>query len=561
MSSNTDKKGLRPTTRLNEDKLWDLSLMVPDVKFRPVPHTDGAEGTTWRVRLDLTFDPARHLGLDINGEVTFGRGEDGPGFVGLGSFDADMLGVSRLHCIIRPTDSKLYILDLGSTNGTRLNGRSIGMNTPYGLSNGDLLSIGKLEFAVRIIKQPSGHTAALRVKADLADTVLPIAKAIVSQLSVEAVLKQALEMTMAAVAVDEVSIWLVDENTGELFLEAERGITEEHIRRMRLSVADTLPGKVVATGKPVRANRQSGDDQIKVKTGYLVNSVIYVPLALGGVTFGVLSAANRKEIKALSTQDEKIIASIAEFTAIAVQNARLYRSTDHALTRRTKAVTALDYIISYDFKKLLNSALGNAGLLKSFGTVSDETSELIENILTAGNRMSHLIEKLSEFVALGDPTHFRYGQCDLVDTVARAVDDLQDTASARSITLNFKLMGERPYMILGDSAYLYRSVFNLTDNAIRYSPDGAEVSVVLVFGDEIMIRVRDTGPGIPEEDLPCLFDKYIRGSQSFDGQGGIGLGLEVVRATVEAHRGKVIARNVDDHGAEFIITLPSSLRV
>jgi signal transduction histidine kinase len=148
--------------------------------------------------------------------------------------------------------------------------------------------------------------------------------------------------------------------------------------------------------------------------------------------------------------------------------------------------------------------------------------------------------------------------CDLIEIVGQAVNDMHNAAAAKSMSLDFQVIGD-PYVIQGDAAHLYRSVFNLMDNAVQYSPEGEQVFVALCFShNEILIRVRDTGPGIPPDDLPLLFDRYYRGKQS--NQSGVGLGLELVRATVEAHRGAVVARNVEDGGAEFIITLPSTLR-
>jgi signal transduction histidine kinase len=563
MPAKPDDRVRQVTSELRNDKLLGLMLSESDVKYRPVPYSDIADKKpVWRVRLDLTFDSKRRLGLDINGEVILGRGEDGPGFVGLNVYDADELGVSRHHIMLRPTDSKLYILDLESTNGTWLNGRSIGVNTPYSLSNGDLLTLGELEFVVRIIKRPTGNTAALRVNHDIVDVLTPIARAITSQLEMDEVLKQALEITMSITAVSEASIWLVDEQTGELFLEAERGIQDEQIRRLRLSVADTLAGKVIETGKPVRANRQAGDDQIKVKTGYLVEAVVYVPLTLGGVTFGVLSAAHRAPGKLFSDNDEKLMSAIADFTAVAVQNARLFQATERALARRGKVVTALNYALAYDFKKLLNYAIGYAGLLVSDATLGEDNLDIVGQIVEAGNRMAYLVDQLIEVTTLIEDPSIHHAPCDLADAVTRAVEDLRSAADAKSIALDFQLMGE-PCLIQGNAAYLYRSTLNLVDNAIKYSPPGAQVSVALVFwyNGDMIIRVQDTGPGFPEDDLPHLFDKYFRGKQSTDGQVGIGLGLELVRAAVEAHRGTIVVRNAEDHGAEFIITLPSTLRV
>jgi signal transduction histidine kinase len=164
-------------------------------------------------------------------------------------------------------------------------------------------------------------------------------------------------------------------------------------------------------------------------------------------------------------------------------------------------------------------------------------------------------------MSLCEDGYFHHAPCDLVETVKRAVDDLRDAALARLITLDFELIGQ-PCQVQGDAAHLYHSVLNLVDNAIRYSLARAKVDVSLIFWtNDIHIRVRDTGPGIPEDILSHLFDRYYQGQPASGDEAGIGLGLEVVRATVEAHRGTISARNVPNYGAEFEITLPGSLRI
>jgi signal transduction histidine kinase len=565
MRSNS-KDTLEPGTGKLPDKLlWEVAFAEPDVTYRPVPYDDVAGGggsrPVWRMRFDLAFDPSKCFGLDVNGEVVLGRGEDAPGFISLSPFDAQKLGVSRRHVMLRPADANLYILDLGSTNGTWKNGRSIGVNTPYNLSNGDLLTLGELELIVRIIRRPFGHTAALGAKADLVDALMPIAKAITSQMDLDEVLRQALEMTTSLTSVDEASVWLVDEQTGELFLEAERGIEEEQVKYMRLSVGDTLAGKVIESGKPVRASRGADGERIKVKTGYLVESVIYVPLSLGGVTFGVLSAAHRKPGKELSAHDEKLMSLVADFTAIAVQNSRLYQAANNALSRHVKVVTALHYALSYDLKRVLNSVVGHAGLLESYDSLDEETAEIAKNIVASGDSMTALVDRLLEITMLSEGHLTHHAPCDLVDVVTRAVSDTRGAAAEKSIPLNLEMVGS-PYKIQGDASRLYRGVFNLIENAIEHSPQGEEVSVSLVFDDNgVSIHVRDSGPGIPEDALPHIFDKYFRNEGSPNGQVGGGLSLALVWATAEAHRGTVAARNADGQGAEFVITLPATLRI
>ncbi|MCC7446389.1 MAG: GAF domain-containing protein [Anaerolineae bacterium] len=561
MGARTNDAITKVTSELRDEILREQISTDSEVKYRAVPHANVDPHThpVWRIHLEPTFSSNIRVGLDINGEVTLGRGEEAPGLISLMSNDeAEQLGVSRRHAMLRPTDSQLYLLDLGSTNGTRLNGNSIGVNMPYSLANGDVIALGRLEMSVKIVKRPSGRTGALNTKTDLADVLPSIAKAILSQLSLDDVLKQAMEQAMNYTSADEITVWLVDEQTGELFLEAGRGTDEEQIQR--LPVKDSLAGKVIETGKPLRLNRQS-DGQIKVKTGYLVDAVIYVPLTLGGVTFGVLSVAHKQPTKSFSSRDEKLAVALADFTAIAVQNARVYQATDNALARRVKVVTALNYALSYDLKKLLNTVVGYSGLMVNDGSLNGEMWDMASRIAEAGNNMAGLIDQLIQITALNKDTLTQHTPCDLIEVVTRAVDDLKRAADARVTRVTYQLSGD-PYYIQGDAAQLYRSVYNLVDNAIRYSPPRSQVWVALIFSaNDIIIRVCDTGPGIPEEDLPYLFDKYYRGRQTMDGNAGIGLGLELVRATVEAHKGTISVRNGEDYGADFVITLPATLRL
>ncbi|MEK7327455.1 MAG: FHA domain-containing protein, partial [Chloroflexota bacterium] len=215
------------TQKISEDA-WGTIMSEPEVVYRPVPHRESTElgqpRPIWQVRFDLAYDPSRCFGLEINGEVILGRDTEAPGAVSLSAYDARALGVSREHAVLRPTETNLYLLDLGSTNGTWRNGHSIGVNMPYPVANGDLIRLGQLEFVVRIVKRPLGHTTQLHPKAKLGEALIPIARAIISKLDFNEVLKQTLEITMAVTSADEVSVWLVDDQTGELFLEASRGI-------------------------------------------------------------------------------------------------------------------------------------------------------------------------------------------------------------------------------------------------------------------------------------------------------------------------------------------------
>jgi NtrC-family two-component system sensor histidine kinase KinB len=810
------------TDRLSSDDIKNLALLEADVTYRPIPYDDvagrGSSRPVWRVRFELSSDPGQRIGLDINDEVVFGRDLTGPSFVDLSAYEGGDLGVSRRHLMIRPTFSKLFIIDLGSTNGTLRNGHSIGKNTPYSLTNGDTISLGKLQFVVRIVERPQRPTGDLREKADLADALAQTAKAITSQLELDEVLNQVTEVAMALTTAGETSLWLVDEHSGELFIEAQQGIEDERVRRIRLPVTDSLAGQVVATGEPVRASREPGGAKIKVKTGYLVESVIYVPLKLGGVTFGVLGAAHREPGKQFAPQDETLLQAIGDFAAIAVHNARLYEATDEALGQRVEELATLNelasslsstldlgtvykllvaqlnkhwqieasrlwlvnqqaktvqsyqpestpdkentllpfrigrgivgrvaengqarlikdatshsdydaqvdapegiqpktmacmpllikgevvgilalynkkdgyftdqdlgrlssfanpvataienarlfaqsereratvhatvnalsqplliiddegqllisnpaathlvenhlaqlfeglsggvgrtteiqlgdetYItttehqpevgtivimqdityvkkleqaraefvnaLSHDLKGPLSSIKGWAGLIEKTNPPENKSVTFANRIVKASNSLLEMITQLLDIALLSEVPQTYHVPCNLGDIVKKAIADSEGAALAKSMKVDAQQIGT-PYQIKGDASRLYRSVLNLIDNAIKYADKNTRVLVTLTFSNErVVIQVRDDGPGIPEAELPHLFDRYFRGKGLKEHEAGVGLGLMMVQATAKAHGGEVAVRNVKGHGAEFSILLPGSLRV
>lgn len=549
------------TTELNDEILREQLNLSPDIHYYPVPKAlaDSGGDSRWRVRFDVTYDSQIQVGLDICGEVILGRGQETQAFENIyRAFDVDQLGLSRRHAALRPTDTHLYLVDLGSTNGTSLNGSSIGVNTPYALNHGDLVRLGRLEFTVYFIRQPAHHASVNKPK-NVIDALPTIAQAITSQMDTESVLKQTIEMVLAHIPTDEISVWLADVQSGELFLEAGYGLGSQQIQR--LPVADTLAGQVMRTGKPIRTHRDKEGGQVKIKTGYLVEAVVYVPLILGGTPFGVLSVANRERGRFFTENDEKLLALIADITAVAVHNARLHQTTMRAAMRRSKIITALNVVLAMDMKAMVKSTVGYASLLGSYDFPTHEIGEIVSQIGYNGGEMTALINRLIEVTNLSEEPTLHQQPFDLLETVNNAVEEFTPPAQAKHIQLNLEVMGS-PCLIQGDPAMLHRSVLNLLDNAVKYTPEGGAVLVTVFFSNgEIMIRVQDSGPGIPEDDLPHLFDLYYRGSASGDGQPTIGLGLEFVRSAVEAHRGYIHVRNGDHGGAEFTLSLPGRLRV
>jgi signal transduction histidine kinase len=143
-----------------------------------------------------------------------------------------------------------------------------------------------------------------------------------------------------------------------------------------------------------------------------------------------------------------------------------------------------------------------------------------------------------------------------LSAIARAAAELYtEVAEAKSVTLQLTLAEHLP--VQADAIRLRQAVANLVDNAVKYTPEGGTVFVAtLLVGGEAIVRVSDTGSGVPVVDQARMWDRLYRGDASRS-QRGLGLGLSMVRAIVEAHGGQVAYRNRAGGGAEFEVRLPA----
>jgi signal transduction histidine kinase len=138
--------------------------------------------------------------------------------------------------------------------------------------------------------------------------------------------------------------------------------------------------------------------------------------------------------------------------------------------------------------------------------------------------------------------------------VARAIDLYRDVADAKGVAL--AAGGADEVIATADRTRLEQVAANLIDNAVKYTPTGGRVVVDVRREDgSAILRVRDTGPGIPADELPRIFDRLFRGDTSRT-ERGLGLGLSLVRAIVQAHGGEVTVSSEVGRGSTFAVSLP-----
>ncbi len=166
-----------------------------------------------------------------------------------------------------------------------------------------------------------------------------IGKAVTSILNVETILQRIVEAASFLTGAEEAFLMLVDEDSGELHMRAAKGMGRKYTR-FKQKVDDSIAGQVVRTGKPVRIGQTRGKKSHEVMTGYLVRDLLNVPLKVRGKVIGVLGVDNTVPKGGFSENDEYLLATLADYAAIALDNASLYELMEARAEELTMLLTS-----------------------------------------------------------------------------------------------------------------------------------------------------------------------------------------------------------------------------
>jgi two-component system sensor histidine kinase MprB len=218
-----------------------------------------------------------------------------------------------------------------------------------------------------------------------------------------------------------------------------------------------------------------------------------------------------------------------------------------ALERSVGSQRRLVADASHELRTPLTAVRTNVDLLREGKLPADEAQHALAEASVELDALTRLVSDLVE-LARGEERKLSLEDVQLDDLVAATVERAQ--ARAPQVTFVTALS---PTHVMADRALLERAVSNLLDNAVKYSPDGAPIDVAVRGGEVI---VADHGPGIADEDLPRVFDRFYRAATARS-KPGAGLGLAIVREAAEAHGGRATAES-STAGARFRLVLPTT---
>ncbi len=476
-----------------------------------------------------------------------------------------------------------------------------------------------------------------------------IGRTVTAMLDLDQVLTTVVELAVGLTEAEEGSLLLLDEESGELTMRASMNFDDEFARTFRLKVEDSLAGQVIASGQPVILDESAPQ---KIKTSYLVHSLLYVPLARPrqddrragrrqpqgraladqgghdrGHGHGRLCRHRHRECPAVqplgirtrpvgddpdadggrrdrrrpgepaaadqphggarpSRRTRPYLGRSLVETLEHPQILALMRAPGNAPRREEielkdgRVVNAqrtpidgvgqalvmqdithlkeLDRIksefvttVSHDLRSPLTAILGYVELIERTGEVNDQQREFIRRVRSSVEHITALISDLLDLGRIEAGLDSARENTPLAVLARYAVETLRSVAENRRLTLEAELPEDLP-LVNGDPIRLRQMIGNLLENALKYTPSGGRVKIeALAEADQVILRVTDTGPGIPPAEQPYLFDKFFRASNVPDDVSGTGLGLSIVKSIVDSHHGRIWVDSALGKGSRF----------
>lgn len=261
----------------------------------------------------------------------------------------------------------------------------------------------------------------------------------------------------------------------------------------------------------------------------------------------------------LTPDQRRLLDAILDQAAVAIERVKLVQDIDKArLEGETERLrSAMLTSLSHDLRTPLAAIIGTAStLLEGNATLDTVTrAALLGDLYGEAERMSRFVRNLLDMTRLEAGLEIRHEPTDLVDVIQTSVQRAGVVLGRHKMQVD--IAPDLP-LVRTDYLLLEQVIFNLLDNAAKYSPPAGNIRLIAARRDNhVLIRIDDEGPGIPPEALERVFDKFFRVEARDHRQAGTGLGLAICRGFMTALGGTIRAGNRDDRsGAVFELTLP-----
>jgi len=380
------------------------------------------------------------------------------------------------------------------------------------------------------------------------ERLIEVSRALNSTLSLRPLLHDIVVAAQELTDTEACSIMLVDRNSGLLYFEEATNLTG--IRSIVVPMEGSVAGWVVKTGEPVVIADARSDPRfyrkVDEQSTFVTQSILAVPMIARGNVIGVLEAINKRNGVAFTDEDVELLAVVGDQAAVAVQNALLFQQSD------------LIAEIVHEMRTPLTSIIAYAELIQRSETPMEQRSQFADIIRREAERINEVTKNFLELARLEsgraslarDPVY-------LTTVIHMAVNVMRPQADAKPVRILVDVPPTLP-PVMGDAQRLHQALLNLLSNAVKYSRPGDSITVnANCEGNRLAVSVADTGPGIPAEALPRLFERFYRVPGAERQALGTGLGLSITRQIIEVHGGEIHAASEEGRGTIFTFTLPA----
>jgi K+-sensing histidine kinase KdpD len=415
-------------------------------------------------------------------------------------------------------------------------------------------------------------TAGLRRARELAERVaaqaqqlLEVTTALAEASSVDEVANVILTTGAKAVEATRAFLMLVDGNRVERLGAA--GYGEDMRRRTRLThlTEDGPVADAIRTLSPVwlwtADEFRERYPRIYERVGAVSDqqSHVVIPLRYGNEVVGALGMSFA-EPSAVGAADRTFTLLLAQSAAAALQRARSFdtereKRREAELTARTREQVL--GVVAHDLRNPLHLAMATTELLGEPSLTDDRREELLAVMMRAVQHMRRLVADLLDAVRIqAGRLSLDFESVSVGLIVDQAEEMSRPQAAERRIQLETHVTG-RDLRLRVDRARMQQAIGNLLSNAIKFTPEGGRVVLEGSAEKEaVVFRVRDSGIGIAADRLPHVFDQFWQGKTG--DRGGVGLGLAIAKAIVEAHGGTIAVESTVGKGSTFTITVPTA---
>jgi two-component system sensor histidine kinase HydH len=364
------------------------------------------------------------------------------------------------------------------------------------------------------------------------------------------------------------SIFEVDKVKGELFFRLARGAGVEKIKPLRLKIGEGIAGWVAQTEQPLICADPYRDPrffrQFDQESGFHTRSILCVPLKSQDRLVGVLEVLNKKGALSFNDDDLEMLTMLSNMIGPALENAQLYRRLQEKLdltveelqvveekllqSQRLAALGKLSRGVAHEVRNPTMIIGGFARRLQKRLPAGDPTQEMIDPILHEVHRLEQMVAQIEAFTVLLEPD---LKPLDLAEIIDRVLAEAAELLTQRRIIVQRLIPLHLPRIPL-DEHLMGQAIHHLIDNAMDAMAGGGQLTLeVTPEAKGLRLKLKDTGTGIPPEDMPYLFDPFFSSKPH-----GTGMGLTKVHQVITDHRGEIKITSVPGQGTEVDIWLP-----